>query len=120
MCCPRPPWRRQVHVVLVGLIHHRHHPDPPLPGLPCNIEAKAQSVSLTNWHVACCIKCARHKQWAHWAVRFEVLPGVVRLIVEGLREKPYGKSDTDYQQQELFVVVAARLAADQVLRARVR
>src|ERR1700722_1465109 len=51
-----------------GMRHHRHHPDPPLPVLPCNIEAKAQSISLTNWHVACCIKCAWHKQWAHCAV----------------------------------------------------
>src|ERR1019366_5406674 len=34
--------------------------------------------------------------------------------------KPYGESDTDHQQQELFVVVAPRLAADQILRAGVR
>jgi hypothetical protein len=38
--------------------------------LPCNIEAKAGSDSLANWHVACCIKCAKHKQWALFAVRF--------------------------------------------------
>jgi hypothetical protein len=40
-------------VVLVGLIHHRHHPDPPPPVLLCNIEAKAESNSPRNWHVAC-------------------------------------------------------------------
>ena len=28
-CGPVPPWSRQVHVVLIGLIHHRHHPIPP-------------------------------------------------------------------------------------------
>src|SRR6202158_5770020 len=38
----------------------------------------------------------------------------------GLREKPHGESDTDHQQQEVFVVVAARLAADEILRAGVR
>jgi hypothetical protein len=41
-------------VVLIGLIHHRHHPDPPLAMLPCNIEAKAESNSPRNWHMACC------------------------------------------------------------------
>src|SRR5713101_9990475 len=39
---------------------------------------------------------------------------------QALREKPYGQSNTDHQQQELFVVVAARLALDQVFRAGVR
>src|SRR2546428_6211595 len=34
------------------------------PVLPCNIEAKVESNSLANWHVACCIGCMRHKQWA--------------------------------------------------------
>src|ERR1700680_102854 len=38
----------------------------------------------------------------------------------GVREKPDGESDTNHQQQELFVVVAARLAADEILRAGVR
>ena len=37
----------------------------------------------------------------------------------GVRKEPYGESDTDHQQQELFVVVAARLAADQILWAGV-
>src|SRR5437899_10655868 len=34
------------------------------PVLPCNIEAKAESNGLANWHVACCSGCMRHKQWA--------------------------------------------------------
>ena len=34
--------------------------------------------------------------------------------------KPYGESDTYHQQQELFILVAARLAADQIFRAGVR
>ena len=40
---PGPPWRRQVHVVLIGLIHHRHHSDPPPSCAPCNIEAREES-----------------------------------------------------------------------------
>jgi len=47
--CPRPPWRRQVHVVLIGLIHHRHHPDSPHAALLlCNIEASRESISPAN------------------------------------------------------------------------
>ncbi len=36
------------------------------------------------------------------------------------REGPYGEGDTDHQQQELLVLVAAWLAADEILRARFR
>src|SRR5260370_16366812 len=38
----------------------------------------------------------------------------------GVRKRPYGEGDTNHQQQELFVMVAARLAADQVFRAGIR
>src|SRR3954470_23749117 len=39
---------------------------------------------------------------------------------QGVRKRSYGQGDTDHQQQELLLVVAARLAADQILRAGVR
>src|SRR5665213_343711 len=76
----------------------------PRPMLLCNIEARPESISLANrqllanwqvfanWHVACCLKCAKRKHWAVW-------PGER----SGVRGKPYGESDTDHQQQELFV-----------------
>src|SRR5258708_35687907 len=38
----------------------------------------------------------------------------------GLRKRPDGENDTDYLQQELFVMVAARLAVDEVFRAGIR
>src|SRR5260370_19963632 len=38
----------------------------------------------------------------------------------GLRKRPDGENDTDYLQQELFVLVAAWLAADEVFRAGIR
>src|SRR6478609_9560332 len=38
----------------------------------------------------------------------------------GVKEKPYGENHTHHQQQELFVMVAARLATDKVLRAAIR
>ena len=62
---PGPPWRRQVHVVLIGLIHHRHHPDS-APAACCHAisKPKRSQISLANWHVACCMKCVKHKQWA--------------------------------------------------------
>ena len=50
----KPLRQKDLSVLLqAGLIHHRHHPDPPLPLLLCNNEAKAESISLANWHVAC-------------------------------------------------------------------
>src|SRR5260370_4155940 len=97
---------------------------PPL--LPCNIEAKAESNSLANWHVACCRKCMKYKRWALRSGTFgaKLSPfgpsGRPAGAQQALREKPYDESDTDHQQQELFVVVAARLAPDQVFRAGVR
>jgi len=33
---------------------------PPLPLLLCNIEANAESISLVNWHVACCRRCVKY------------------------------------------------------------
>ncbi|MHC2576130.1 hypothetical protein ACVI1J_002156 [Bradyrhizobium diazoefficiens] len=40
----RAPRRRQVHLVLKGLIIHRHHTEAPTcPMVPCNIEAKTES-----------------------------------------------------------------------------
>src|SRR6478736_7311389 len=38
----------------------------------------------------------------------------------GVKEKPNGENHTHHQQQELFVMVAARLATDKVLRAAIR
>src|SRR5580698_1475742 len=106
-----PPWRRQVHVVLIGLIHHRHHPDSPrAPLLLCNIEANRESISPENWHVACCAKGGKPSLWA--------VPMQRAFKSEGV--EPYGEGDTDHQQQELFVLVAAWLAADKVLRAGIR
>jgi hypothetical protein len=32
--------------------------------------------------------------------------------IQARGEGPYGENDTDHQQQELFVMVASRLAAD--------
>ena len=58
----------------------------------------------------------KHGQWAFGGR----LASAARRTADrrsGVRGRPYGESDTDHQQQELFVVVAARLAADQVLRA---
>ncbi len=51
------------------------------------------------------------EQPSQWALRRTAPDGR-----SGVRGKPYGKSDTDHQQQELLVLVAARLAADEVLR----
>src|SRR6202165_57542 len=94
VCGSGPPWRRQVHVVLIGLIHHRHHPDPPLPVLLCNIEAKAESNSLRNWHVACCRKGRKAKQWAGFCdtLRREAVPGGPQPGAHALREKPMAKA----------------------------
>src|SRR4029079_10389412 len=36
------------------------------------------------------------------------------------RGKAYGENDTDHQQQELLVMVAARLAAGEILRPAIR
>src|SRR6202165_4311578 len=93
-CGPVPPWRRQVHVVLIGLIHHRHHPDPPLPVLLCNIEANKESNSLPNWHVACCRKARKAKQWAGFCdtLRREAVPGGPQPGAHALREKPMAKA----------------------------
>src|SRR6266446_5113131 len=77
-----------------------------------------------------CKLARRLLQWMHEAqamgtVRRDVLArSWARSAPVGaqraLREKPNGQSDTNRQQQELFVVVAARLALDQVFRAGVR
>jgi glutathione S-transferase len=60
----RPPWRRQVHVVLIRLISHGHHAVLPAIPVPCNIEASSRPDGLKNWHVACCLKCPRRGQRA--------------------------------------------------------
>src|SRR6202041_2637084 len=67
------------------------------------------------------LKCAKHRQWAVcggslWQKRVRR----VRGGRSGVGEKRYGESDIYHQQQELFLLVAARLAADQVLRAGIR
>src|SRR5260370_492339 len=83
-----------------------------LPMLPCNIEAKEKSNSLANWHVACCIRCARHKQWALCGGRVwrgAVPPGPPRRS-RGGREKPSRGRRTTTHHQEIFLVGAARRA----------
>src|SRR6187402_2118467 len=65
---------------------------------------------------------ARGMDYGHFAAGSPWQSGARMALpdVQGLREKPHGESDTDHQQQELFVLVAARLAADEVFRAGVR
>src|SRR5271154_6792005 len=42
----------------------------PYPLLSCNIEHSPEPISpinrqvFANWHVACCVECAKHKHWA--------------------------------------------------------
>src|SRR5882672_11967299 len=62
----------------------------------------------------------RHNNGQFAAALLAARAGMALAGVQALRERPYGESDTDHQQQELFVMVAARLAADQVFRAGVR
>src|SRR3954465_6306032 len=64
---------------------------------------KHRQTSMQNWHVACCGSCTEA-----WTMSRSGQP----VGRSGVEEKPYGKSDTDHQQQELFILVAARLAAD--------
>src|SRR4051794_8644936 len=94
------------------------------PGPLCNIEAKVASLGPANWHVACCIGGVRHKQRALCGGMFGAKRSPASpaggLAFRELREKPNGEGNTDHQQQELLVVVDARLAADQVFRFGVR
>src|SRR3978361_1745097 len=89
---------------------------------PCNIEARSGSKRFRRWHVTCCIKRAKPKQRARLCAPLAATSGggTGPGGVQAPRGKANGQGDTDGQQQELFLVVAARLAADQVLRPGVR
>src|SRR5260370_37867062 len=109
----RPPRRRQIHLVLKGLIKHRHHTElPTCPMLPYNIEAKAQSNRPENWHIACSSSGANTSE----AQPMGTPAGRAACQYQAGGKGPYGESDTDHQQQELLVLVAAWLAADEGFR----
>src|SRR5438105_259015 len=94
----------------------------PLPLLPCNIEAKAgRTACQTGTSLA-----AKDPEAQAMGMGCEAGQAGGRCALKalrrrsGVRERPYGEGDTDHQQQELFFMVAARLAADQVFRAGIR
>jgi hypothetical protein len=55
----------------------------------------------------------------HWAAARPAVHGL-RGGVLGFEGRPNGEDHTDHLQQELLVLVAARLAAREILRARIR
>src|SRR3954447_24914461 len=61
-------------------------------------------------------KCPAHR---HWAAARPTVHGWAEAFW-GFEGRPYGKDHTDHLQQELLVLVAARLAAREILRAGVR
>src|SRR5947199_7523156 len=85
----------------------------PVPGA-MQYRSQSRANRLPNWHVACCVNTRRtgirrRQPAAHGCA--EAFWGF---------EGPYGKDHTDHLQQELLVLVAARLAVGEILRDRVR
>src|SRR4051812_29480652 len=100
-------------MVLKGLIIHRHHTETPT----CP-RAAMQYRSQTGDGPSSRLARRLLLFWREaQAVRTPAVQAGASLRREG---RPHGEGDTDHQQQELFVLVAAWLAADEIFRARFR
>src|SRR6186713_207594 len=65
-------------------------------------------------------KLARRLLLISWEAQIMGTPRAGRSAGIRREGRPYGEGDTDHQQQELLVLVAAWLAADEIFRARFR
>src|SRR5437868_15211895 len=83
--------------------------------MPCNIDARAGlAASKTGTWLAA--ECPTHRHWA--AARLAA--HACAEAFWGFEGRPNGEDHTDHLQQELFVLVVARLAAREILRAGIR